>query len=706
MVRVEKDATIPRRKLMDKLASPPHFGALTGLLSTTYEMQPEFFETDFLPAILNIGAWDDRSWTSRIEIERKLAHMHSATVFMDAACYRNRPRSLRVRIVPVSFDRGRALHAKVTLLLFENAARLIVGSANLTEPGYRENREGTAILTVTEKDQADALLVRSVLQGLPDLLGPWWDRECESLRAATYDLLEGLGPASPEPSNVWLLWGGEVTPLWSQFLSLWPQPEPIHVITIMSPFWSDDDNQTAIRTLVRELRARNCLAEDAMIRLYTEAAFDKESAYKPSLPENYGAFDFRTLGVRVVARAVDPAVLREEVDVEGFNRRRPLHAKVVVFEGETSALAYAGSANFTRKGWGFLGDPARANVEAGIVMKGAAKEGKHRSLLPSWTGTEVVLAGGASKQIAPPEPDPEKEPWPVFLREVTLSPVAGDEERLNLRVAWEPALVKGSWHLSTTGEGASPIVAGTAESSSAGSADIQIDEKTLNTLMREQEARVDWWKSKTPRNIPINVAQEARFRLPITPGASDPSERNLICYYQGRITWEELFPDPDAPPAERDPSLDLETKRRVDTSGIQAYQVREFVEALKGIHDDLRAAAQSTEPAMRLALTGPVSPVALGTAVLEAVKRGDRTPVAAGFQLVEILACLEQAKSLTVPEKHAEAWRTALHEGIEKLENSLRYLRTHYEQQFPPGCFFEQYEKDIRSFVGEAQPLP
>jgi phosphatidylserine/phosphatidylglycerophosphate/cardiolipin synthase-like enzyme len=43
------------------------------------------------------------------------------------------------------------LHAKVTLLHFEHAVRLIVGSANLTKQGYRENREAVAVLTATQK---------------------------------------------------------------------------------------------------------------------------------------------------------------------------------------------------------------------------------------------------------------------------------------------------------------------------------------------------------------------------------------------------------------------------------------------------------------------------------------------------------------------------------------------------------------------------
>ena len=33
------------------------------------------------------------------------------------------------------------MHAKLTLLVWENCARLLIGSANLTEHGYRKNRE-------------------------------------------------------------------------------------------------------------------------------------------------------------------------------------------------------------------------------------------------------------------------------------------------------------------------------------------------------------------------------------------------------------------------------------------------------------------------------------------------------------------------------------------------------------------------------------
>ena len=85
------------RKLMDRLAPDPLHGRLLGILATTYEMQPEFFETDFLPTLLGLGAWDDRNWTSRIALEKHLAELEAATVLLDAHPYRGRPRSLRSR---------------------------------------------------------------------------------------------------------------------------------------------------------------------------------------------------------------------------------------------------------------------------------------------------------------------------------------------------------------------------------------------------------------------------------------------------------------------------------------------------------------------------------------------------------------------------------------------------------------------------------
>jgi hypothetical protein len=41
---------ISARKLIDRLVPDPHWGAMHGLLATTFELRPDFLEMDFLPS--------------------------------------------------------------------------------------------------------------------------------------------------------------------------------------------------------------------------------------------------------------------------------------------------------------------------------------------------------------------------------------------------------------------------------------------------------------------------------------------------------------------------------------------------------------------------------------------------------------------------------------------------------------------------------
>ena len=112
----------------------------------------------------------------------------------------------------------------------------------------------------------------------------------------------------------------------------------------------------------------------------------------------------------------------------------------------------------------------------------------------------------------------------------------------------------------------------------------------------------------------------------------------------------------------------------MDTARIQSYQIREFVEALQGIHDDLQSAAKGTEAAMKLAVLGEVSPVTLAHEVIRAVHDRRRTPTAAGFQLVEILACLAKAEHFDVPAIRQDAWSDCLARARRQVETLLSEL--------------------------------
>jgi hypothetical protein len=132
----------------------------------------------------------------------------------------------------------------------------------------------------------------------------------------------------------------------------------------------------------------------------------------------------------------------------------------------------------------------------------------------------------------------------------------------------------------------------------------------------------------------------------------------LLAYYQGKITAEDIYPPPPGEPDNANDPLNPGNvnESMVDTTRIQSYQIREFVEALQGIRDDLRSAASGTEAAMKHAVLGEVSPVALAREVIRAVHEHRRSPTAAGFQLVEILACLMEAERFGSPPNRKDVW--------------------------------------------------
>lgn len=683
------------RKLMDRLAPVPQAGPLIGFLATTYEMQAEFFETDFLPAVLGLGAWNDRNWTSRIALEKELATAEAASILLDATCYRERPRSLRVEVLPCALEAGRALHAKVALFVHESEVALLVGSANLTEPGYRLNREVACALRASPKKSEMSRLILRALKDMESVLLPWLTAAAREVIRQARERLTEWSATTQETNDAWFTWGGGEIPLWRQFVERWPVGEAVRSITIVSPFWSEDQGDGPLALLLRAMKERGALGQRVQIRLLTEAfpVSSKEYLFRPVLPPSYESVDWKGLGAEAFAEAIDPRVEPEDVGRDDITKLRPLHAKIVLIEGVETSLCCFGSANFTRHGWGFFANPRTANIEAGLLLRKSGKERDAlRQLLPKTVGDPVALGRGSSGRIEAPSAKKTEAPWPGFLKEATLAPSSNDKQKLALLLVWDAVQVAGAWSIGL-GETMMDHEARLFESASVATgietAEIPLNDEKLQFLLKHQEILVQWWNWAEGRAVPLNVALEARTELPIAPGNLRPGESMLLAYYQGRITWEDLFPPPDdAQP--HSPNGRSETLQAgVDTSKIQSYQVREFVEALRGIEEDLRAVANANEPAMRLALMGPVSPLALARTIVDAVGRGIRTPLAAGFQLVELLALLRRASGFVIEEKRQGTWKRWLGQAADGIGDMLSALRKAHGRQF--GQAFQNY---------------
>jgi hypothetical protein len=197
---------------------------------------------------------------------------------------------------------------------------------------------------------------------------------------------------------------------------------------------------------------------------------------------------------------------------------------------------------------------------------------------------------------------------------------------------------------------------------------------------------------------------EARLLLPVSPGAQPPGEKLLLAYYQGRIAPEDIYPPPpgEGDDAEKSSTTNSANESAVDTSRIQSYQIREFVEALKGINDDLRSASLATEVAMKHAVHGELSPVALAHEVIRAVHDQRRSPTAAGFQLVEILTCLTKAEQFDVSPNHKTAWRNCLDRAREEITPLLSALIESSGDELRSGSAFHRYRTGVLKELAEA----
>jgi phosphatidylserine/phosphatidylglycerophosphate/cardiolipin synthase-like enzyme len=688
---------ISSRKLIDKLVSRTELGPMRGLLTTTYELQPDFLEMDFLPSVFGLGAWDDRSWTTRMALERRLCELEAAVIITEARRYHGRPRSLRLAVQPAVSPRGSALHAKVTLLLFDRGVRLIVGSANLTEQGYRLNREVVAVMTASQTSKKEAALIAQALAGMGAALASWLTDEARNLIRCSIETLNPWLNEDTDPDTAFL-WSHGQTKLWREFVARWPVGELIKRISILSPFWSEDAGVT-LKAFLAELKKSGVLAPDADVRLLTDAFAGADGKFMPVLPLGYAAYDWLALGVKATAQAVSPIIHPEELGgVEGFTGTRRLHAKVVLMEGTRTGLAYLGSANFTARGWGFLANHA-TNVEAGLVLRRSIQAASLDKLIPDLVGQPILLGDGNAQALRAPESGPADEPWPEFIRQILLSPAAKGQDELQLLIEVAPGSPAFSWSAKLLDKEGIPsetiLPVENTRVTSKIVFPVFLSAQNLTRLLTEQEVLICWTECPSGRPVPLNIESSARTLLPISPGNKNIEESSLLCYYQGRISWEQLFPDPDLAISQNSNApLPTAPGAGVDKSRIQSYQIREFVEALTGLRQDLQAATR-TEPSMRLALLGPVSPVALAHTIFEATKLGRRTPTAAAFQLVEILSCLKSARAYPVPERLVRAWEKHLEEATKKTARYLEQIFSAHCESFLSGKTFRRYQKAV-----------
>jgi hypothetical protein len=629
-----------RQRLL-ALYVPPEGFALESFLATTYRADLEFIEEELLPVALGVKAPVSRARAFRSELERRLAACDVTILHDMRGCDRPIRLSRRIDLLPVPRPK---LHSKVVLLVWtraveggapERRVRLLVGSANLTREGFRENHEVMAALDFGSGHRTPRRLLHDVLAHLrqvgAETPSPRLDAQMANVEQLTVSLPAGID------STEWPWRFADAQQVVPSLAEAWrvPGAEPPERIIIVSPFWPTGEQPE--EPVVRLVQA---IGTPSRVELVCESAQPSglplvPPTLPPRLRDRLGCPVFVRLALHGAGPSAgdagddtEDAALGAPADGEA---RRALHAKLVIVLGRTRAALYAGSSNCTRRGMS-LGGPA--NREAGFVYRLGKKELPLIEQLLAFASEPVEVRAGQPFATEPPPQEPEG-PAPVFLLEALAEDGAirirfrpGEAVPADLEMLMrDPVSVDAPpWPLLASaarplgGEVSVPVPEGR-----------QVDSSV--------EVRWDGHAAWFP------VRFDDKDALPLVPAGRRPTEGELIDYY---LTGRD--PDGEAEGlSSAAGQFEAVVDEVVDTRRILSYFIRRFVQAVPGIEAEVRRGGYA-EPSLRAALFGPASPLALARQALSSIGRRSpdepaKTPTAAGFQLVEIAAALLRCRT-------------------------------------------------------------
>ena len=221
---------IARRSPLDVLleSSQPCLGAV--FLSFTFDAR--FFEEEVLASVLSLRHDPDTELRQFLAEGRRALQQTPVLAIIDEAQFRGGKR------LPYHLVRARSkrtFHPKLSLLLYQQHAKLCVGSGNLTAPGHGGNAELGVVLTLDyARDQRTLQELRRFLrQCSPD--GEAWSEFEHQL-----DLLLSEDDPPADDGPPWFLGTAGDEPLLERFFARIPQHERVHAVGVLAPFHQED----------------------------------------------------------------------------------------------------------------------------------------------------------------------------------------------------------------------------------------------------------------------------------------------------------------------------------------------------------------------------------------------------------------------------------------------------------------------------------
>jgi hypothetical protein len=379
MAKTQKTEIAPLGESWSSPATIPGTDARPGkpiaCFTTTYTFSAEFLETELLPRFLGLE-FDPAEREPAFVVEREDAlEQVTVAVLVDQNHVDSRQTTLRWDQIPIRVPRG-IQHAKVTVLAWERLVRLIVGSANLTVPGYRHNREVVSVLDFFDDQKSPP---RFILADALDFLGEVLDfaaaenkivtRVQDGIKVVTSKLKkwsripEDFSPL--EYPKVYFVanqpkaTGGVGRSVLKQVKKLWGS-RSARDIRVVTPFVGDPHSK--FQTLVAELtEIPHLVSADVTLAVPGIRCENDTERLLVMLPRAFR--DTWAEKWEVEADDLNVCIVTPEVEYRDRVVQRPLHAKGLFLGDNKISLLCCGSSNFSASGMGV----GNANIEANLV---------------------------------------------------------------------------------------------------------------------------------------------------------------------------------------------------------------------------------------------------------------------------------------------------------------------------------------------------
>lgn len=439
--------------MLDLWRPPQGAGEPVGCLATTYTFAPALFDEQCLARFLEIESEPNREDLAfLLERESRLGGVYAGVLVDHTRA--GVEHSLRWDVLPVRIAAGKQ-HAKLSLLAWNRRVRIIVASANLTEPGYRANHEVAVTVDLTP-EEANPGVITAALEFLRRLLlhVPGASQDLHEIRRAE-DFLSRVerqvrGWESARRGGTIRQQLVFTLPSFGEQQARSSLDEAVQACRsrggspikawIASPFFDTDDETSRVTAALCKLMARG---------VRRELCFCVPSIKHDDAVPRLAAPKALLLTPPAYQGSVTVEMLPE---LDEDKNRRPWHAKMLAFLTHEYSGLMIGSSNFTCAGMG-VGQYRNAEANLLTIVDRVDYARDVGQLEAVWPKMEQVADPASAEWLGAQADNEEEEqakapPLPAGF--LSASYRAGDERRIVLRL--DAAHLPEAWHVHACGQ--------------------------------------------------------------------------------------------------------------------------------------------------------------------------------------------------------------------------------------------------------------